>query len=164
METKKIVLLGQFGVGKSSLMRRFIEDKFEHNYQPTLGVQIKKKVLQLPSGKELNMIIWDLEGFSSVSKTRASYLLGSNGLIYVVDLTRPVTYETLAVELAFIATKYPKVHLELIGNKVDVQDPEPIQTLLATQGIIFNQFVSAKTGEGVPEVFANLSLKMISHA
>jgi len=161
METgKKIVLLGQFGVGKTSLMRRFITNAFSNDYKPTLGVQIKKKVVILPSGKELPMIIWDLEGFSSVSKTRASYLIGSNAFIYVFDITRPITYYNLAEELEFLKTNYTKVLLKVIGNKIDIQDPIDVNTFLQTKSIYVDAFVSAKTGDGVQELFAEIAEKI----
>jgi len=155
--TKKIVLLGQFGVGKSSIARRYLLDIFESDYLPTLGVQIKKKVIKLPSGKLLSMIIWDLEGFSSVSKTRASYLLGSNGFIYVFDLTRPFTYDHLDQEIEFIKNKYPQVVLKVIGNKKDLQDPLVIANSLKDKKVTVDNYVSAKTGDGIQELFTELA-------
>jgi len=69
METgEKIVPFGQFEVGKTSLMRRFVLDEFASDYKTTLGVQVKKKVMVMPLGNKISMIIWDLEGISSVSK------------------------------------------------------------------------------------------------
>lgn len=159
--SKKIVLLGQFGVGKTSLMRRLLENIFEHDYKPTLGVQIKKKELQMPNGKTLSMIVWDLEGFTSVVKARASYLLGSEGFVYVFDLSRPITYECLEAELNFIKEKYPKVTTLLVGNKADIEDPSKVAEVLAKKNIIPHSFVSAKTGDGVQEVFIDLAKKMI---
>ncbi len=155
--TKKIVLLGQFGVGKSSLARRFLLNVFETDYMPTLGVQIKKKIIVLPSGKELSMIIWDLEGFTSVSKTRASYLLGSNGFIYVFDISRPFTYHHLDEEIAFITNKYPQMALKVIGNKKDLADTDTVQEYMKAKNITVHSYVSAKTGEGVQELFLNLA-------
>ncbi|MEL6812586.1 MAG: Rab family GTPase [Bacteroidota bacterium] len=155
--TKKIVLLGQFGVGKSSIARRYLLNIFEKDYMPTLGVQIKKKVIELPSGKELSMIIWDLEGFSSVSKTRASYLLGSNAFIYVFDITRPFTYNDLDKDLAFIRSKYPKVELAIVGNKKDLRNTEEVAQYLQTRKVPLHGFVSAKTGEGIQELFTHLA-------
>jgi small GTP-binding protein len=155
---KKIVLLGQFGVGKTSLVRRFMTNEFTQDYKTTLGVQIKKKELTLPSGRSLSMIIWDLEGFSSVSKTRSSYLLGSDGFIYVFDVTRPVTYSNLEEELAFITSKYPDVILKIIGNKSDEKDPSTIQNYLKSKNIDVHDYVSAKTGEGVSQLFNDIAL------
>ena len=155
--TKKIVLMGQFGVGKSSIARRYLLDLFETDYLPTLGVQIKKKVIEMPSGKLISMIIWDLEGFSSVSKTRASYMLGSNSFIYVFDLTRPFTYEHLDKEIEFIKTKYPQVVLKVVGNKKDLQDPLTAANCLKTKNVMVDYYVSAKTGEGIQELFIDLA-------
>ena len=155
--TKKVVLIGQFGVGKSSIARRYLLNIFENDYMPTLGVQIKKKIIVMPSGKELSMIIWDLEGFSSVSKTRASYLLGSNGFVYVFDITRPFTYHHLEEEVAFIKRKYPQVALKIIGNKKDLENPGIVKEYLKGKDVAVHGFVSAKTGEGVHQIFTDLA-------
>lgn len=158
--TKKIVLLGHFGVGKSSLVRRFLSNVFEQDYMPTLGVQIQKKLIALPNGNTLSMIVWDLEGFSSVARTRASYLLGSNGFIYVFDLGRPYTYHELDTEVAFIKKKYPKVALVVVGNKIDEESSEDVQSYLLKKGVVVDSFVSAKTGEGVQEMFMEMAKRM----
>jgi len=159
---KKIVMLGHFGVGKTSITRRYLLDVFEKDYMPTLGVQIKKKIIDLPSGMKISMIIWDLEGFSSVSKTRASYLLGSNGFIYVFDITRPFTYQDLDKEVVFIKNKYPNIPLKIIGNKNDLENLSRVKDYLHSKGITVDRFVSAKTGEGIQEVFKDLANTLVS--
>ncbi len=159
--TKKIVLLGQFGVGKTSIARRYLLDIFETDYLPTLGVQIKKKTLQLPSGKKLSLIIWDLEGFNSVAATRSSYLLGSNAFIYIFDITRPVTYAGIQDDIKFIKSNYPKVRLTVVGNKKDLAEQDDIDKASSMEGIQIDGFVSAKTGEGVHELFENLAQKLV---
>jgi len=85
--SKKVVILGQYGVGKSSLIRQFVHRKFSEKYLTTIGVHVQKKVLDI-NGVQLSMILWDLEGDTSVSKVRPSYLVGSSGLIYVLYLCR----------------------------------------------------------------------------
>ncbi|MEM7087336.1 MAG: Rab family GTPase [Bacteroidota bacterium] len=155
--TKKVVILGQFGVGKTSISRRYLLDIFEKDYMPTLGVQIKKKVIELPSGNLLSMIIWDLEGFATVAGTRASYLLGSNGFIYVFDITRPFTYQHLDEEVDFIKKRYPQVVFKVVGNKKDEKDSIEVQAYLDKKNIKVDAFVSAKTGEGIQELFTDLA-------
>ena len=162
MYTQKIVLLGQFGVGKTSLVRRFMTNEFLKDYKTTLGVQIKKKELKLSSGKIISLIIWDLEGFSSVSKTRSSYLLGSHGFIYVFDLTRPATYYNLGEDIKFIKDRYPNVILKVIGNKSDEKDPKNIQEYLIKNKIETHGFTSAKTGDGVNDLFIKLAQNLIT--
>ncbi|MDC8006007.1 GTP-binding protein [Aureisphaera galaxeae] len=160
--TKKVVLLGQFGVGKTSIARRYLMDIFEQDYVPTLGVQIRKKVLELPSGRKLSMIIWDLEGFSSVSKTRGSYLLGSHAFIYVFDVTRPYTYQGINKDIEFIKERYPKVILEIVGNKIDLEEEENINPIMKKKKIDVTGYVSAKTGEGIAALFTRLTKKLES--
>lgn len=160
--TRKVVLMGQFGVGKTSITRRYLMDIFETDYMPTLGVQIKKKILTMPSGKMLSMIIWDLEGFSSIAGTRASYLLGSNGFVYVFDITRPFTYLQLKEEHEFIKNKYPQVNLRIVGNKKDLGEWAPAQKYLEERNIPLYGMVSAKTGEGIQELFSDLANSLVS--
>ncbi len=108
------------------------------------------------------MIIWDLEGFSSVSKTRSSYLLGSNGFIYVFDVTRSVTDASLDEEIDFITKKYPNITLKIIGNKCDEKDSTTIEKHLKSKNINVHSFVSAKTGDGVNQLFNDIALNISS--
>ncbi len=154
--------MGQFGVGKTSIARRYLLDIFETDYLPTLGVQIKKKIIEMPSGNTLSMIIWDLEGFSSIATTRASYLLGSSGFIYVFDISRPFTYHQLGEEYAFIRNKYPNVNLRIVGNKIDLGDTFTAENYLNNRDVPVHRLVSAKTGEGVHQLFKDLANSVVS--
>jgi len=160
-DSKKIVILGQFGVGKSSLMRRFLLNTFSDEYRTTLGVQIKKKEVRLPSGQLISLIIWDLEGFSSVSKTRSSYLLGSDAFIYVFDITRSVTYASLPEDLIYIKEQFPEVYLKVVGNKYDLGDASEVKAYLDFKNIEIHGFVSAKSGEGVEDLFMEIAETLI---
>ncbi len=156
--SKKVVLLGHFGVGKTSLFRRFIENEFSEEYKVTLGVQIKKKVIQLPDGRELSMIIWDTEGHSdSVQDTRKSYLLGSNAFIYVFDLTREDTFKNLKEDLAYLKENYAKVTIKVIGNKLDLVNRKEAIADLKERKIPYDSLTSAKTNKNVKDFFSTLA-------
>ena len=116
---KKVVLLGHFGVGKTSLLRRFVDDAFSEDYLVTLGVHVKKKEIVIDDD-QFSLIIWDIEGNTSIEKTRNSYLIGTHGFIYVFDITRPETYENINDELAFLQQNFPNVPVCLVGNKADL--------------------------------------------
>ncbi|MBQ0734902.1 Rab family GTPase [Aquimarina celericrescens] len=161
--SKKVVLLGHFGVGKTSLFRRFIDNEFSEEYKVTLGVQIKKKVIQLPDGRELSMIIWDTEGHSNtVEDTRKSYLLGSHAFIYVFDLTREDTYKNLNSDLDYLKNNYNKVVTKVIGNKLDLVNENEASKRLEEQRILFDCLTSAKTNENVQDFFTDLAVEMIN--
>ena len=80
--SRKVAILGQYGVGKSSLIRQFVHRKFSEKYLTTIGVKIDKKVMDL-DGVELTMIIWDIAGETNQSKIPKSYQLGAHGVLYV---------------------------------------------------------------------------------
>lgn len=159
--SKKVVLIGHFGVGKTSLFRRFIDNAFSEDYKSTLGVQIQKKTLVLPSNTKLSMIIWDTEGHSSIKDNRASYLLGSNAFIYVFDLTRIDTYEKIEEELDFLHQHYPKTVIKVVGNKIDAVDRTAIVKKLKESSVPYNFLTSAKTSKNVEKLFNQLAEELI---
>ncbi|WP_299258527.1 Rab family GTPase [uncultured Aquimarina sp.] len=155
--SKKVVLLGHFGVGKTSLFRRFVDNEFSEDYKVTLGVQIKKKVIEMPDGRELSMIIWDTEGHTEIEDTRKSYLLGSNAFIYVFDLTRIDTYKDLNKDLAYLAKNHPKVTIKVIGNKLDLVNEKETLSKFKEQNIVVDCLTSAKTNKNVQDFFLDLA-------
>lgn len=155
--SKKVVLVGHFGVGKTSLLRRFIDNQFSEDYIVTIGVQIKKKVVPLKSGETLSLIIWDLEGNTTIKKARSSYLLGASGFIYVFDASRIETYKNIKEEITYLEKLFPQSVIRIVGNKIDLVNEVDISQTLSSLGITTDIFTSAKTGENVDSFFINLA-------
>lgn len=158
--SKKVVLVGHFGVGKSSLMRRFVQNTFSDNYIVTIGVHILKKEIKIDE-LNLTLIIWDIEGKDDIQKIRSSYLLGTSGFIYVIDPTRPQTYEQFNKQVEFITVNYPNSKLVSVANKIDLIDLEEFKKSLSLNNITIDYFASAKEGIEVENLFQNLGMKMI---
>jgi len=159
--SKKIVLLGHFGVGKSSLIRRFVEDTFTDNYKVTIGVHIMKKDVEVSENKTASLIIWDLEGNDDITNTRPSYMLGTSGIIYVFDLTRPTTYEQLESDLDFIKTNYPNIPIKVVGNKLDLTTKGFIKQNSGVFKPFVDYYTSAKAGTKVDKLFSTLAKDLI---
>lgn len=158
--SKKIVLLGHFGVGKTSLIRRYVDQAFSEDYLVTLGVQVKKKELEV-EGTLINLIIWDLEGNASVEAMRQSYLLGSDAFLFVIDLTRPITFDNLQQNLDFIAANHKDVPIQLIGNKVDLFAEGDLEEFLQKNDLGNIVTTSAKEGTNVDLVFENIAKALL---
>ena len=159
-QPKKIVMLGHFGVGKTSLVRRYVDAAFNEDYLVTLGVQVKKKDVTV-NNQQVSLIIWDIEGNRSVSQARASYLLGSDAFVYVIDLNRPETFEFLEENLAYLTTNYPNIPIQVFGNKVDLIDPDNLDEYLEKNQLTEALVTSAKNGQNVSLGFENLALKTL---
>lgn len=159
-DSRKVVLVGHFGVGKSSLMRRFVQNTFSDNYIVTIGVHILKKEIKI-NDLDLTLIIWDIEGKDDIQKVRSSYLLGTSGFIYVIDPTRSQTFEHFNEEIDFIKTNFPTAKLVSVANKSDLIDIEEFKVIVAEKEINIDFYASAKMGIEVENVFQNLGLKMI---
>ena len=159
--SKKIVILGHFGVGKTSLIRRFVEDSFSSDYKVSIGVHITKKVVEISVENHVSLILWDLEGTDDLSKIRSSYLLGTHGVIYVFDVARPSTFKNINTDLKIVNEKLPNVSQIVVGNKVDLVVPSELNELLQNQGIACDYLSSAKTGGMVNDLFLHMA-KMLS--
>ncbi|MDX9800881.1 MAG: Rab family GTPase [Spirochaetia bacterium] len=163
MFKKKICLLGEFGVGKTSLIRQYVLHAYSDKYISTVGVVINKKTVLLPNGIEVMLLIWDMEGqedFSAYSKT---YLRGLSGYILVADGTRPETLATASATKDAMTDIFPAVPSVLLLNKHDLQSDWKIKkddcSDFSDSGIrILN--TSAKTGAGVDSAFMYIAEKM----
>ncbi|MDV7137395.1 Rab family GTPase [Maribacter sp. TH_r10] len=156
-KSKKIVILGHFGVGKTSLIRRFVEDSFSDKYKVTIGVHITKKVVEVNADESVSLIIWDLEGTDEVQMIRQAYLLGTHGVVFVFDVSRPSTFQNLNRDLEIVAQKTPDTPLIVVGNKKDLVINDELQILLKDNGIKADYLTSAKTGDSVNEMFTHLA-------
>jgi small GTP-binding protein len=170
--TKKICLLGDFNVGKTSLIRRFIEDKFSDQYLSTVGVKVSRKSLDIRQNLEIqqiNLLIWDLEGHTRFKSITPTYLKGASGSIIVGDLTRSSTLEGLKQHIDLSLHINPHGSIVIALNKADLVPREKLDKVIelyrfntCIQGI--NTYLtSAKTGEYVNDMFDELS-KNILHA
>ncbi|WP_297707202.1 Rab family GTPase [uncultured Eudoraea sp.] len=155
--SKKIVILGHFGVGKTSLIRRFVTNQFSDKYKVTIGVHITKKVVALTSEDSISLILWDLEGTDDLDQIRDAYLLGTHGIIFVFDISRPSTFQHLKTDLQIVSRKIPDRPLLIIGNKKDLVPEDELHETLNEHAIQYNYLTSAKTGDMVEEVFLDLA-------
>ena len=161
MIQKKICLLGAFGVGKTSLTRRFVDSIFSDTYLTTVGVKIDKKPVTVGT-TDVNLLIWDIAGEDDVSAVRTSYLRGAAGYLLVVDVTRAQTLEVAQSIRARVATEVGEVPFLCLLNKTDVAewdiDAGRIDALGAQGWTV--QRTSAKTGAGVEAAFADLAQRI----
>ncbi|GHC43178.1 GTP-binding protein [Ulvibacter litoralis] len=152
-------MLGHFGVGKTSLVRRFVDSVFSEDYLVTLGVHVKKKEVEI-DGEKITLILWDIEGNTSISKARASYLAGSHGFLYVFDVTRPETFQNLAEEMDFLKENYSKIPVAVVGNKSDLITSEHVEDFFKQEPFKDCEFTSAKEGDNVENVFLKITKQL----
>jgi small GTP-binding protein len=153
--SKKVILLGNLGVGKTSLVNRFVFNRFSESYFSTIGVRIEKKSVEIDSNK-INMIVWDIAGERNQENTPQSYLLGTNGIIYVVDISNPTSYQNAESDITYLKKKLPTIPILLIANKVDLISVAEKASLIKSMPIKPDIFTSAKSNQNVELVFDEL--------
>ncbi|XP_041023956.1 ras-related protein RABC2a-like [Juglans microcarpa x Juglans regia] len=162
----KILVIGDSGVGKSSLLVSFISNTVE-NLSPTIGVDFKIKLLTV-GGKKLKLTIWDTAGQERFRTLTSSYYRGAQGIILVYDVTRRDTFTNLsdvwAKEVELYSTNQDCVKM-LVGNKVDIDSERVVSreegiALAKELGCLFLE-CSARTRENVEQCFEELALKIM---
>jgi small GTP-binding protein len=163
MLQKKICMVGAFATGKTSLVSRFVSSIFSENYHTTVGVKIDKKTVNLQD-LTVNLILWDLYGEDEFQKVRMSYLRGSSGYLLVVDGTRKNTLEKALNLQTRVEETIGKVPFIMMLNKWDLTDEWEIDAV-EIDAIKQKNWIaiktSAKTGQGVAEVFQTLAKKIM---
>jgi small GTP-binding protein len=164
MLQKKICMLGSFSVGKTSLVRRFVESIFSDAYQTSIGVKIDKKVVR--SGNEdVTLVLWDIHGEDVYQKIRMSYLRGMSAYLLVADGTRRQTLDDALALNERVVQEAGKVPAILVINKSDLAEKWEIDAareseLTAAGWTIIR--TSAKTGDSVEDVFSKLTAAMLA--
>ena len=164
MIQKKICLLGAFGVGKTSLVSRFVHSIFSDKYLTTVGVKIEKKRV-LARQRDVDLVIWDIYGEDDFQKVRLSYVRGASGYLLVADGTRRVTLDIAQALQKNAAATVGDVPFLLLVNKADLSDSWEIdeRTLLDLERLNWTVIrTSAKTGAEVERAFSALADAMLN--
>ncbi|CAN7036998.1 hypothetical protein F2Q70_00006784 [Brassica cretica] len=162
----KILLIGDSGVGKSSLLVSFISTSVE-DLAPTIGVDFKIKQLTV-GGKRLKLTIWDTAGQERFRTLTSSYYRGAQGIILVYDVTRRETFTNLVdvwgKEIELYSTNQDCVRM-LVGNKVDRESERGVSReegiALAKELKCMFLECSARTRQNVEQCFEELALKIM---
>jgi small GTP-binding protein len=159
---KKICMLGGFSVGKTSLVKRFVESVFSETYLTTVGVKIDKKTVDLGK-RAVNLILWDVAGEDDISAVRMSYVRGCAGYVLVADGTRPSTLEVALSLHDRVEADHGHLPFVLLLNKNDLQEQWAIDKAemdgLRQAGWSVRSS-SARTGDGVEDAFIELAVRV----
>src|ERR1019366_2278139 len=164
MLKKKICLLGSYGVGKTSLVGRFVHSMFADKYHTTVGVKIDKKVLPV-NGEEVTLMLWDMAGEEDGAPGKLNQVKNASGYLLVADGTRGKTLDIARSIQERVTKEIGARPFLLLVNKADLREtweiPETAWAELAGAGWTVME-TSAKSGERVEEAFLTLSTRMLA--
>lgn len=169
--SKKICLFGDFGVGKTSLIRQFVECQFSDEYLSTVGVKISRKSVDISkkdlyNRQNLQLMIWDIEGSNKFKAVAQNYFQGSKGAVIVGDVTQPETLNHLQEHIQSFLAVNPKSYIVVALNKSDMIAAEYLEKMrqmyqFEQSNILDTYLTSAKTGKNVDEIFKTLATRLI---
>ena len=157
--TAKVLLLGDIGVGKTSLARRFVFDRFEGTYKTTLGVDILTHDLPLGPACDdavLRLVLWDTDGDFGDRIFSTAYALGAQGAMIVADASRPDTLLHMGQLAMDFGDRFPGRPMRAIVNKIDLAPAHERRFVVPDLDPDEIAPTSALTGEGVTELFQSL--------
>jgi len=170
--TFKIIIVGDSGVGKTTLIKRYLTGRFEFNLQRTIGVDIGVKYLEV-EGMKVRLQIWDFAGQSRFNILFPNYIRGSSGVIFMYDITRRLSLENLNKWATLVKEnliekdfQIPKI---IVGGKSDLHEKREIfneeTTIIAK---LYNYYgmieSSSKTGQNVDKIFEVMVRKLMQNA
>jgi hypothetical protein len=160
---KKICMVGAFGVGKTSLVARFVHSIFSEKYQTTVGVKIDKKELVV-DGEQVTLMLWDLAGEDPLTQVKPAHLRGSSGYLLVADGSRRDTLDTAINLQKRAAEATGDVPFLFVINKEDIKDTwevtiDDMNSLTAKGWAVIE--ASAKSGDSVESLFHQLTSRML---
>jgi len=162
MASRKVMLLGEIAVGKTSLVRRLVHRQFEHDYKATVGVDLYEyRVEGLGSSGDgvINLIIWDTDGDFGDSIFSHVYCRGASGAMIIADASRAETWASLGFLLQGFETRFPGRPVELLMNKIDLFGDNSMPAFAGELGALASRLrtTSAKNGDNVEASFVALA-------
>lgn len=162
----KVIIIGEAGVGKTSLVKRFVSGHFTRDYRTSIGANLFIKELNISSDNNVSIQIWDIAGQEKWKKMRHLYYRGAHGALFVGDLTRKNTFEQLKEfwnqDLNKYCEEIPKI---LVVNKVDLNSiisNNDIEKLAQSINVKATIFTSAKNGQNVEKAFHQIAEAVVT--
>jgi len=156
---KKVALLGASGVGKTSLVRRFVASIFDEKYLTTIGVKVDKKAVRV-GAEDVTLMIWDVAGAEEHFSIPSAYVKGASGYLLIADGTRIDTFAAAAAIIEQMDRDLGPLPFVFVVNKKDLVDAWQADAArldaMRTRSVAV-LISSAKTGEGVEEAFQQLA-------
>lgn len=179
--SQKMCLIGDFGVGKTSLIRQFVDRQFSDQYLSTVGVKISSKIVHIDENtyknanandinqniQQLKLLVWDIEGSTRFKAIAPNYLQGARGALIVGDVTRASSLENIKSHIQLFQSVNPKSCAIIALNKIDLIDSHEQDRLLQSMITELNDIkisiyvTSAKTGVGVDSIFQTLAQEIL---
>jgi small GTP-binding protein len=163
----KVILCGDYQVGKTSLVKRFVENSFQENYISTIGVEIHKKIVEVSSGTKINFLIWDIGGqIREMAPYRNRFYEGANAAFIVLDRSRANHQNSVRFWFDDIKKAIPKdIPIVIVGNKSDLVDQIVVSELdikgIADEYGFHYILTSAKTGDNVNDSFFYIAFRFL---
>lgn len=163
----KVIIAGSSGVGKSSLLLRFVDNVYSENLLSTIGVDFKFKTLEI-KGKKVKMQIWDTAGSEAFRSIVSAYYRGANAVVLVYAIDDKLSFQEMASFWIEEVNKYrePDCEIMILANKSDVPNDAVSETDLRTfmqdHNVLLYREVSAKTGNQVVDAFKMLGEKLMT--
>ena len=163
----KILTIGESGVGKTCILRRFVENKFLKNHLATIGIDFKTKTLNI-NDQEIKLKIWDTAGQERFRNITNQYYKGADGIVLVFDVTDEASFEKIKdwMDQILSNTNKDEICLVLLGNKCDVEAAtrsiKPEQGKELANELNINYFeTSALSGYNIKEAFEKLTIDIM---
>jgi len=164
----KVCVLGDVSVGKTSIIRRFVDREFSDRYLSTVGVKISRKLVRVPAApgqpfNELQLVLWDLEGGTAFGSISSTYLKGARAAVVVADITRNASLDAIPGHVERFRTVNPASLVFVALNKSDLQEdgiPHAYINRDAHDGVAVSLLTSARTGIGIDDLFESIGLHL----
>lgn len=156
----KVCIVGDFAVGKTSTVARWVKNEFSEKYLTTVGVKIDTKIVDCPDRGPVKLVIWDIAGTDRFEEIEIAYLRGSDGLIFVADGTRGDTVDAALRLRHDIESRYGPVPFVALLNKSDLSDLWEIgDDSMGRSSAAGVEWIhcSAKTGDNVERALNSLA-------
>ncbi len=168
----KLCIFGDGGVGKTTLIRRFVTRIFEKDIKMTIGADFSVKNVEI-EGKKVTLRIWDFAGEERFRVLLPSFAKGAEGGIFMYDITRYSTLKNIRDWLSifeyFVSEEQVKIPIVMVGGKLDLEDRRSIEIEEASE--LSNSYdllgyfeCSSKTGNNVEEIFEFMTRKMMENS
>lgn len=165
----KLLIIGESGVGKTSILQRFIDNTFQKGFTSTIGIDFRSKKIKVEE-QEAELQIWDTAGQERFFSITKSYYRGSDGIFLTFDISSEESFKSTEKWISAIQSKIEeKVPIFLLGNKKDLVEEDEMDTLPTIQKIkhlskelaVPYYITSAQSGENIEEIFREMAKNIL---